>query len=97
MIRTQQSAKSFAGYDWAFAGTGFGWLDRKWNDVADLLMGPFKLMMLEALDGSVLERRLAEEDLSVKTFILDGADRSFHEGLRFGLRAGTLCISIPML
>ncbi len=80
----QQSSESFTALNWCVGGLGGLRVGRKWDDVADALVRPFDVVVLDLLCDGVPQHRLAEEDYPVGAFLFDRSDEAFGEGERYG-------------
>ena len=81
MVMSQQPVNSLPARDRPVAG-GRRCCDGKRNSIANSLMRPLALMMRNVFVDGVYKRRLAEEDHSVETFLVD---RKIQRG-KFGGR-----------
>jgi hypothetical protein len=84
MVMLQQSSESFTTLNRCVSARVGLCVGRERNDVAESLVWPFNVIMLDVLSDGVPKHRLAKEDQSFGAFILDGTDEAFCEGVQVG-------------
>ena len=85
MVKTQQTFQSSATGDWPVARAVVEVFKREWNDVADFLMGPLGVIMIDVFGDRMAWRRFSKDDHPIEAF---GLDRQ-HEPLREGIQIRT--------